>query len=44
MKILKDGFAEGYGGFDIKQDTAYFKYPYTLKYEEDHPYRKINCP
>ena len=44
MKAVKDGFAEGYGDVDQKLDTAYYKYPYTLNYEENNIFRKINCP
>ena len=44
MKVVKNGFAEGYGDMDMTHDTAYFKYPYTLRYEDDHTYWKINCP
>ncbi|MEO6490668.1 MAG: hypothetical protein ABIO04_12065 [Ferruginibacter sp.] len=35
--------AEGYGEMDMRNDTAYFKYPSTVSYEDHHPYTRINC-
>ena len=43
LKIIGDKLAEGYGGVGQKNDTAYYKYPTTLKYEATHPFVKVNC-
>ena len=43
FKIIKDKLAEAYGDVEMRNDSAYFKYPATLKYEEQHPYMKIDC-
>lgn len=44
MKAVKDGFAEGYGDIDQTHDTAFFKYPNTLTYEENNLFHKVTCP
>ena len=44
MLATKDGFAEGYGDYEPSNDTAYFKYPFTLNFEKDNPFKKVNCP
>ena len=44
FKIVGDKLAEGYGDVGSTGDTAYFSYPHTLNYEENHPFEKINCP
>ena len=43
FKIVDNGLAEAYGDVSAKGDTAIFKYPHTLTYEETHLYKKINC-
>ena len=43
FKISGNNLVEGYGDIDIRHDTAYFKYPATLRYEESHPYFKFVC-
>ncbi len=44
FKINEDKLAEAYGDVNASGDTAYFTYPHTLNYEENHPFRKIVCP
>lgn len=34
---------EGYGEMLQKNDTAFFKFPSALNYEEKHPYIQTNC-
>jgi len=43
FKITGNQFAEGYGDLDVKGDTAFFKYPHQLNYEENHPFIKAGC-
>jgi hypothetical protein len=43
FKVIGNKLAEGYGEMDMRHDTAYFKYPTTLRYEENHPYIKVTC-
>lgn len=43
FKIDGDKLLEGYGDVGAKGDTAYFKYPHALNYENNHPYSKIAC-
>ena len=43
FKIEGENIFEGYGDVDQKEDTAYYKYPQTLKYEENHPFLKVEC-
>ena len=43
FKIDGEKLLEGYGDVEQKGDTVYFKYPQTLKYEDDHPFTKVNC-
>lgn len=43
FKIDGDKLLEGYGDIGAKGDTAYFKYPHALTYENNHPYTKIAC-
>ncbi len=42
-KLTPDGFVEGYGDIEISGDSAWFKYPQTLKFEDEHPFKKIQC-
>jgi len=43
FKIVGGKLAEGYGDIGLRNDTAIFKYPSTLNYEEKHPYLKTAC-
>lgn len=43
FKLTDKGLAEGYGDLEVKGDTAYFKYPHTLTFEESHPFTKVDC-
>lgn len=43
FKSEGEALLEGYGDVEQKGDTVYFKYPQTLKYEDDHPFKKITC-
>ncbi len=44
LKINGDTFAEGYGDIMMKNDSAVFKYPHALNFEEKHTFNKIRCP
>lgn len=44
FKIVDNKLAEGYGDVAATADTAYFTYPHTLNYEENHPFVKTTCP
>ena len=43
FKISNNSLAEGYGNIEMKNDTAFFKYPHALNFEEKHTFNKINC-
>ncbi|MEO6584109.1 MAG: hypothetical protein ABIO05_07280 [Ferruginibacter sp.] len=43
FKIMGNQLAEAYGDISAMGDTAVFKYPHALNYEETHLYTKINC-
>ncbi len=43
LKIIGDKLAEGYGDVDMRNDSFYFKYPTTLRYEDKHPFLKVAC-
>lgn len=43
FRIIGNKLAEGYGDIDLRNDTAFFKYPTTLRYEEKHPFIKEAC-
>ena len=43
LKIIGSSFAEGYGDIEMKNDTAVFKYPHALNFEEKHAFKKVNC-
>ena len=38
-----NGITEGVGEMDSRNDTAFFKYPSTLRYEDNFPFRKTSC-
>lgn len=42
-KITPDGLAEGYGDVEVSNDSAWFKYPQALKFENDHLFKKVQC-
>ncbi len=44
LKIIAGTFAEGYGDIKMNGDSAVFKYPHALSFEEKHTFNKINCP
>ena len=43
FKINNNSFAEGYGNIEMKNDTAVFKYPHALNFEEKHTFNKVTC-
>ena len=43
FKITGNSLAEAYGDIKMNNDTAIFKYPHALNYEEKHPFNKVNC-
>ena len=43
FKLNNNFFAEGYGDIEMKSDTAVYKYPHALNFEEKHAFNKINC-
>lgn len=43
FKISGSGISEGYGDSGLRNDTAYFKYPQALNFEEDHFYKHVPC-
>jgi hypothetical protein len=43
FKIKNGELVEGYGDITQRGDTAYFKYPSALSYEENHPFKRIVC-
>ena len=43
FKINGNSFAEGYGDIEMRNDTAVFKYPNALSFEEKNPLNKVNC-
>lgn len=44
FKIKGNALAEGYGDVVMQHDTVVFKFPTALNYEENHLFRKVNCP
>ena len=40
---VNSGLAEGYGEMELKHDSAFFKYPSNLRFEENHPFLKDSC-
>jgi hypothetical protein len=43
FKINENTLAEGYGDIKMNNDTAIFKYPHALNFEEKHRFNKVNC-
>lgn len=43
FEIKGDSLAEAYGDIVMKGDTAMFKYPHALQFEEKHSFVKTNC-
>lgn len=43
FEIGNISFAEGYGDIEMKNDTAVFKYPHALNFEQKNAFNKINC-
>ena len=43
FKPDSDNLLEGYGDLDMKNDSAYFKYPGTLQFENKHPFIRTRC-
>ncbi|MCY7292639.1 MAG: hypothetical protein LH615_10725 [Ferruginibacter sp.] len=43
FKTTSNSFAEGYGDIKMNNDTAFFKYPHALNFEEKHRFNKVNC-
>ena len=43
FKINNNSFSEGYGDIEMKNDTAIYKYPHALNFEEKHSFNKISC-
>ncbi len=42
-KLIGEELVEGYGDIEMSNDSAWFKYPHTLKFEDDHPFKKVSC-
>ncbi len=42
-KVGNNVLYEGYGEFEGSEDSAVFRFPDALRYEENHPYQKIPC-
>lgn len=43
FKVVGKNLCESYGDIALKHDTAYFKYPGAVNYEEQHPFLKTDC-
>ena len=43
FNIANKELIEGYGDMELTHDTARFKYPSNLRYEENHPFKKHPC-
>ena len=43
FELRGDSLSEAYGDIVMKGDTAMFKYPHALQFEEKHSFVKINC-
>jgi len=43
FKVSETGITEGYGDIEMTGDTVYFKFPHALQYEEQHPFKKMDC-
>ena len=40
---VNSGLVEGYGEMELRHDSAFFKYPSNLRFEENHPFLKQGC-
>lgn len=43
FKAYDGKLAEGFGEVGVVGDSAFYKYPVTLQFEETHPFIKVNC-
>ena len=43
FKLGNNELFEGYGEFIGSEDSAAFRFPEALRYEENHPYQKVSC-
>ena len=43
FKVTDSSFAEAYGDIVLSGDSATYKYPSTLKFEDKHPFVKLPC-
>jgi hypothetical protein len=43
FKAYDGKLAEGFGEITVISDSAFYKYPVTLQFEETHPFIKVNC-
>jgi hypothetical protein len=43
FKAYDGKLAEGFGEIAVISDSAFYKYPVTLQFEETHPFIKVNC-
>ncbi len=43
FKMSGDSLSEAYGDIILKGDTAMYKYPHALQFEEKHSFVKVNC-
>lgn len=43
FKSYDGKLAEGFGEIGVLGDSAFYKYPVTLQFEETHPFLKVNC-
>jgi hypothetical protein len=43
FKASDGKLAEGFGEIGVIGDSAFYKYPVTLQFEETHPFIKVNC-
>ena len=43
FKINGNAFAEGSGNIEMKNDTAVYKYPHALNFEEKHVFNHVIC-
>lgn len=43
FKLSGSKLLEGYGEMELRNDTAVFKFPTAVVYEDKHPYIKVDC-
>ncbi|MEJ7626343.1 MAG: hypothetical protein WKF35_05740 [Ferruginibacter sp.] len=43
FKVSETGITEGYGDIEMTGDTVNFKFPHALQYEDQHPFKKMDC-